>query len=149
MSAFSYHGGNPSLRYMCFRLYTHALLRESQIFPNVELCDEFPDCTPDGFADTWKGNSDGELVSIKAIRTQDPIRLREVEKVCGLFLLSEANSLCWIPDLPSRNQRVQAHFASKRTPRHGGFRDIVSVLHHEFMDARWKYRPVCMDESGC
>ena len=69
-----------------FRLYTHALLLESRIFPNLELCDEVPDCTACGFADTWKGSYHGKLVSIKAIRSGNPARLREIERVRASFI---------------------------------------------------------------
>jgi hypothetical protein len=84
-----------------FRLYTHALLRDSRIFPNVELNDESLEYVPAGFADIWKGNYRGEPVCIKAIRTQDPIRLKEIERVCGSFISSEAYSTCFTPDISS------------------------------------------------
>ena len=77
------------------RLYTHALLRESRVFPNLELCDEFPDYTPFGFADIWKGNYHGEPVYIKAIRTREWSPLREIKRVCGYFIYqrcAECNS---------------------------------------------------------
>ena len=89
-----------SLR-LWFRLYTHALLREAQIFSNVELCDESPDYTPFGFADIWKGNHHGEPVCIRAVWTRDPLFLREIDRVCGSLNLSEAYSVCPIPDVPS------------------------------------------------
>ena len=63
------------------------LLRESRIFPSVELCDDSPDYTPAGFADIWKGRYHGEPVCVKAIRTQYPICLMEIEKVCVSFVL--------------------------------------------------------------
>lgn len=65
----------------------HTLLRESRIFPGVELCDESPDYTAAGFADIWKGRYYGEQVCVKAIRTQSPICLMEIEKVCGPSIL--------------------------------------------------------------
>lgn len=65
----------------------HTLLRESRIFPSVELCDESPDYTAAGFADIWKGRYHGEQVCVKAIRTQYPICLMEIEKVRGSFTL--------------------------------------------------------------
>jgi hypothetical protein len=40
--------------HLWFRLYTHALLLESRIFPDMELDDESPDYIPFGFVDTWK-----------------------------------------------------------------------------------------------
>ena len=70
----------------------HTLLRESRIFPSVELCDESPDYTPAGFADIWKGRYHGETVCVKAIRTQYPICLMEIEKVCGSFFSLGAHS---------------------------------------------------------
>jgi hypothetical protein len=60
-----------------------------------------PDYAPLGIADTWKGNHHGEPVCIKAIRTQDLIRLRGMERVCGSFMLPEAHSVRFIPDIPS------------------------------------------------
>jgi hypothetical protein len=89
-----------------FRLYTHALLLESRIFPNVELCDESPDYTPYGFADIWKGSYHGEPVCIKAIRTLDAARLRGIRNVCGSFILSRARSVHPIPDLLPRSRRT-------------------------------------------
>jgi len=68
------------------RLYAHALLRESRIFPGLELCDEPPDCVHNGFADIWMGDYCGELVCVKVIRTQDRTPLREIEKVHGSFI---------------------------------------------------------------
>ena len=100
-----------------FGIYTRTLLRESRIFPNVELCDEFPVYMPFGFLDIWKGNYRGEPVCAKAIRIQDPTLLREIESVRDSFILSEPYSAYFIPDLLLRNRRVQAHFPSKFTPR--------------------------------
>ena len=37
--------------------------------------------------DVWFGNRQGEQVCIKAIRTWDPTRLAEIEKVCASSLL--------------------------------------------------------------
>jgi len=69
------------------RLFAHALLCESQIFPGIELCDESPDCLRNGFVDVWKGDYHGESVSIKVVRTQDSASLRKIKNVCGSFLL--------------------------------------------------------------
>jgi hypothetical protein len=69
-----------------FRPYTHALLRESRIFPDVELCDKSPDSTPYGFADICKGNYHEEPVYIKAMRTQDLTRQKEIGSVHGSFI---------------------------------------------------------------
>jgi uncharacterized protein Usg len=76
-----------------FRLYTHALLLESRIFTNIELCDEFLGSMPTGFTDIWKGKYHGELVCIKAIQTRDLFCLREIKRVRGSFPPSEAYSL--------------------------------------------------------
>ena len=56
----------------------------------MKLSNESPSYMPTGFTDIWKGNYHGEPVCIKAIRTQDPIRLREIESVCCPFILPEA-----------------------------------------------------------
>jgi hypothetical protein len=72
------------------RLYTHALLLDSQIFPNTTLCDEYLGYTPSGTPDTWKGNRHGVPVCIKAIRTQDLMCMNKIKGVCGFPLLSEA-----------------------------------------------------------
>ena len=102
----------PSSFRLWLRLYTHALLLESQIFANVELSDESPDYTPTGFTDIWRGNHHGEPVCVKAIRTQDQTRLKEIERVCSSFLFLEPYSPHFIPDPPSRNQWAQTHFPS-------------------------------------
>ena len=75
------------------RLYAHALLRESRIFPNVELCDESPDYAPTGLTDIWKGDRYGELVCIKTIRTRHPVNLREITSVGGSFTSLGARSV--------------------------------------------------------
>jgi hypothetical protein len=69
-----------SWRLWC-RVYTHALLLESRIFPNLELYDKFLDYTPFGFADIWKGNYHGELVCIKALRREDSALMKEAKMV--------------------------------------------------------------------
>ena len=69
-----------------FRLYAHALLLESRVFPDIKLCVESLDYGSDGFADIWKGEYHGEPVCIKAIRTQVPVCLTEIERVCGYFI---------------------------------------------------------------
>ena len=68
-----------------FRLYAHALLRGSHIFPNIELCDESPDYDPFGFTDVWRGNYRGDQVCIKAIRTRDTSSLAMIKRVRGSF----------------------------------------------------------------
>ena len=63
------------------RLYAHALLRESRIFLDIELCDESLDCVRNEFVDIWKGDYRGEPVCVKVIRSQDLTILMEIEKV--------------------------------------------------------------------
>jgi len=63
------------------RLLTHALLRESRVFPGLELCENPPDYSPWGFADIWKGQYHGEPVCIKVVRGQMLIGLRRAEGV--------------------------------------------------------------------
>ena len=63
------------------RLLTHALLRESRIFPGLELCNEPLDYTLPGFTDIWKGEYHGEPVCVKAVRRRDPSYLGDVEQV--------------------------------------------------------------------
>jgi serine/threonine protein kinase len=76
------------------RLYTLAILLESQIFPGVELCDESPDCAPYVFMDIWKGKHRGEPVCIKAVRTRNRTRLKEIKSVCGFFFLYRRRTEC-------------------------------------------------------
>jgi len=71
------------------RLYAHALLRESRIFPGIDLYDDSPDYKPLGFVDSWKGNYDGEPVCVKVIRTRDPIRIKEIQRVGDCSISSE------------------------------------------------------------
>lgn len=63
------------------RLRAHALLRESLIFPGLELGDNYPGYTPYGFTDIWKGNYHGEPVCIQVIRGRELGGLREIEGV--------------------------------------------------------------------
>ena len=63
------------------RLYTHALLVESRIFPDVELCDRHLDCSFYGFTDVWKGKYRGEPMCFKVIRTQDRAPLMKTAQV--------------------------------------------------------------------
>ena len=87
--------------HLWLRLYAHALLRESRIFPNVELYDKLPDYVSVGFADIWMGNYHTDPICIKVIRTLDPVRLMEIKKVRNSFVLSEAYSTHSILDPPS------------------------------------------------
>jgi hypothetical protein len=104
---------------------------------------------PTGLTDIWKGYRRGEPVCIKAIRSQDLAGLMEIESVCTSFLLLEAHSARLIPDLPSWNRRAPGRFPSESTPRHRDFGDVVSILHHEPVDAGWEHYPVHPDEPGC
>jgi hypothetical protein len=87
--------------YLRFRLYALALLYESRIFPNLELCDESLFYSDDGLTDLWRGYYGGELVCIKAIRTRDQTHIREIESVCSSLNFLEVCSVCFLPDLPS------------------------------------------------
>ena len=131
------------------RLYAHALLRESRIFPGIELCDRSPDCLRNGFADIWKGEYHGEPVCVKVIRTENQTPLMEIKRVRASFISSEMYSVQPIPDIPPCALGGKAQPSSKRAPRHQGFGDFVSTLHHESVDARWEHRPVRPDEPGC
>ena len=82
------------------RLYAHALLRESQIFPGIELRDESPDCSYNGFADIWKGEYHGEPVCVKVIRTRNPTPLMKIKNVRGSLYFSEMYSVRFAPDIP-------------------------------------------------
>jgi len=100
------------------RLYVHALLCESRMFPGTELCDESPDCLRNGFVDVWKGNYRGEPVCIKMIRTENRIPLMEIEEVRGSFILSEMYSVHSVPDISSCDQRGRIQPSSERAARH-------------------------------
>ena len=63
------------------RLWAHALLRGPRIFLGLELCDDPPDYSHDGFTDIWKGEYHGGLVCIKVIRGRELTCLRGVERV--------------------------------------------------------------------
>lgn len=63
------------------RLYAHALLRESKIFPNINLDDWPQDYKLLGLADIWRGDYRGEPVCVKVIRTQDRIPLTRIKAV--------------------------------------------------------------------
>jgi len=101
VSDLSYHPVNDPTLDLWLRLYAHALLRESRIFPGVELRDESPGCSGDGFADIWKGDYRGELVCVKVIRTQNLNPLRRIRKVRGSVILSETRLIRFMPDIPS------------------------------------------------
>jgi len=59
----------------------HSLLRGSQIFPDLQLCDKPPKYTSRGYTDIWKGEYYGEPVCVKVVRGQELRCLREVERV--------------------------------------------------------------------
>ena len=71
------------------RLYAHALLRESQIFPGIELCAESPGCSSGAFADIWKGDYRGEPVCVKVIRTRQWTLLKKIWVVCGSYFVND------------------------------------------------------------
>jgi len=100
------------------RLHAHALLRESLVFPGIELCDESPDCSPNGFADIWKGDYHGQSVCIKVIRTQDSTALLKIKSVGGSPLLPETYSPRFILGVPSCNRRGKARSSPERAPRY-------------------------------
>lgn len=131
------------------RLYAHALLRETRIFPGMELRDESPGCSHNGFADIWKGDHHGEPVCIKVIRTRKSIPLEKIKKVCGSFILLETCSVRSIPGISCCKGRGETRPTSERAPRYRGFRGIVSALHHESMDVEWEHHPVHPGEPGC
>jgi len=68
-----------------FRLYAHALLHGSHIFPGIELLNESPDYEPRGFMDVWRGNYHGRQVCVKSIRIRNTTHLKEIKKVRGSF----------------------------------------------------------------
>ena len=131
------------------RLYTHALLRESRIFPHVELSDEPPDCLCSGFADIWNGQYHGELVCIKTIRTMRCASLTKIEKVCDNLILSETYSVCIIPDIPSCKQRRGTLSSSERASCHQSFGGAVSTFHHESIYAKRKHRTIHPEKPKC
>ena len=63
------------------RLYAHALLRESRIFPGIELHDKSPGYSYFGSADIWNGGYCGQPVCVKVIRTRDRAPLVKIEEV--------------------------------------------------------------------
>ena len=65
------------------RVYVHALLRGSLIFPDVELSTGPPDFDPLGLVDVWKGSYHDNPVCIKAIRTRRKPSLEKIKKVRG------------------------------------------------------------------
>ena len=107
-----------------FRLYTHTLLLESRIFPDVELCDESPDYVPVGLADIWKGNLHGNPVCIKAIRTSNLIRLEETKMVRDSFcfigggLRALHTSLSITESTRESTFPIRTYSPSSKSPRH-------------------------------
>jgi len=132
-----------------FRLYVHALLRESRIFPGIELCDKAPEYSPYGYTDLWKGDYHGKSVCVRAIRLQDPARLADVKTVRGSFLFSEPCSVCFTLGIPPREKRCRTQPSSQCTPCYRSFGDTVSTLHHHPVDAKREHRPVHPDEFKC
>ena len=129
------------------RLYVHALLRESRIFPGVELHDETLDYLRYGYADLWKGDYRGEPVCVRAIRLRDPARLTDIKTVRDPSRLLRSRSVRIIAGILSCEQRGQA--SSQRAAHRRGFRDTVSALHHESMDDEWEHRQVYPGQRRC
>ena len=96
------------MMHLWLRLYAHALLRGSRIFPGIELYDDSPGCSCNSFTDTWKGVYRGEQVCVKVIRARDHTRSVELEKVRDSFVLSEMCSVRSVPDIPSAEQERRA-----------------------------------------
>jgi len=71
--------------HLWFRLRVHTLLRESRIFPSVELYDESPDYVHAGFANTWKGDYDEGPMRAETHWTKELRYLSNAIKVCGSF----------------------------------------------------------------
>lgn len=71
---------SSSMESLWTRIYVHALLRGSHIFPGVELSTGPPDFDPLGLVDVWKGNYHGNPVCIKAIRMRKKSNLEKIKK---------------------------------------------------------------------
>ena len=74
------HLDNSSIRDLWIRIYVNALLRESRVFPDIELSTQSLDFDPLGFVDGWKASYYGRPVCIKAVRTRNKFDLEEIEK---------------------------------------------------------------------
>ena len=73
----------------CFKILrkvagTHGILPDSYYLVGVTLNDTIPYASG-GFADIWKGLSAGQMVSVKAFRTQTVANLAKIKRVCGSF----------------------------------------------------------------
>ena len=75
------HLSDSFMRDLWIRVYAHAFLRGSHVFPGVELHKESPEYESLGFVDVWKGKYHGNLVCIKAIRTRKKDNLGKIKKV--------------------------------------------------------------------
>ncbi|KAF9649121.1 kinase-like protein [Thelephora ganbajun] len=74
------HLSNSFMQDLWIRLYVHALLRGSHVFPGVELWNDSPDYDSLGFVDTWKGSLHEDLICIKAIRTRSMTNLEKIKR---------------------------------------------------------------------
>ena len=82
---------NPSLKNKCFRVLrklssAHGILPKSYFAAGVTLNDTIP-CTSGGFADIWQGQQYGNVVCIKAFRSQTAANLDKIKRVCNSSLL--------------------------------------------------------------
>lgn len=142
------HLNDSLMRDLWIRLYVHALLRGSRVFPGLELCSGSPGYEPLGFTDIWKGRYHGSEVCIKTIRT--PTNLEKIKRVRGpVHPRSEPNLHRLVPDLPPRSQRAQALFPPKHSSHTSGLGDAISVLCRKPVDAKWEHYAVHREESEC
>jgi len=92
---------NPSLKTWYFRVLrkvspAHGILPKSYFPTGVTLNDTIPYASG-GFADIWKGLQDGNLVCIKAFRTQTATNLDKIKRVCDSSVLRREGELNQIP----------------------------------------------------
>lgn len=80
------HLSDTFMRDLWTRLYVYALLRGLYVFPDVEVSAESPEYESFGFVDVWKGNSHGNPVCIKAIRTRNSANLQKIKMVHDSFI---------------------------------------------------------------
>jgi hypothetical protein len=82
---------NPSLKNRCFRVLrkvspAHGVLPRSYYPVGLSLTDTIPYASG-GFADIWKGQRDGDMICIKAFRTQTAANLDKIKRVGAYSLL--------------------------------------------------------------
>ena len=124
------------------RVYVHALLRGSHVFPGVELSTGPPDFDPLGLVDVWKGNYRGNPVCIKAIRMRNKSKLEKIKKVHSSPIRLESSSPHATLDLFPWRSRAQVFFASEHTSYCSGLGGLVPILCYESLDDGWGYREV-------